>query len=130
MKRLFCATPLRLLAAACVFSVLLEPAVGNASAITYEFAGVVTAVAGFTGVTVGMPVTGTYTINLGNANPSQQIGTIGSTTASWEAANYGGPKIGTPAPTCPSTSSQPLCRQELSSTRRTRIPVATLTSRP
>jgi hypothetical protein len=99
MKRLLRAIALQLLPTASVLSLLIAPAVGSASAITYDFTGVVTEVSGFTGVTVGMPVTGTYTINLDNANPSQQIGTIGSTTTSWEAANYGGPKIGTPAPT-------------------------------
>jgi hypothetical protein len=80
------------------FSVAV-PLATSAAPITYDFTGTVTSVSGYAGVTDGMTVTGTYTLNYANANLTQSSGTIGSTTASWNLQNYGGSEVGTAAPT-------------------------------
>lgn len=51
----------------------------NASAITYDFTGVTTSGS----VGVGTLVTGSFTIDYDNANPSLSSGTIGSTSSTW-----------------------------------------------
>jgi hypothetical protein len=68
------------------------PLAAGASAITYNFTGVVTQASGIyaSAAAVGATVTGTYTVTLENANPSQSTGVLGSTTSGWEAVTEGG----------------------------------------
>jgi len=72
------------------------PMVSNADAITYDFTGTVTS-SDFATVTSGMTITGTYTINLANADPLSSFNDITS-GSEWGRAVYGGSVFGVPAP--------------------------------
>jgi hypothetical protein len=62
---------------------------GVAQSITYDYTGTVTETDGiFASVAVGATVTGTYTFDLANANPSESTGVTGSTTQFWNAVNH------------------------------------------
>jgi len=63
---------------------LLLPLGAGAQAITYDFTGYVTS-----GGPTGATVTGTYTFNYAEANPSQSTGTVGS--SNWSSNSFGGP---------------------------------------
>src|ERR1700734_3370452 len=61
---------------------------GFAQSVTYDYTGTVTEADGiFSSVAVGATVTGTYTFDFANANPSQSVGVVGS-PQSWLAASH------------------------------------------
>jgi hypothetical protein len=75
------------------------PLVANAQISTYDFSGSVTDSGGvYGGFGIGTYVTGTYTLDLQNANPSQSTGTIGSMNSLWVAKSAGGTAYGGPPP--------------------------------
>jgi hypothetical protein len=91
-----------LLKTGCVLALFGTPFAVHAQAVTFDFTGVVTSVGGtIPGVTDGMIVTGTYTFDFANANPSLSSppSLIGSTTLSWGALTSGGSSDQSPAPT-------------------------------
>jgi hypothetical protein len=67
----------------------------RADAVTYDFSGTVTS-SDFSSVKMGTAITGTYTINLANANPADSDNSIGTTP--WTRANLGGSAYGGPVP--------------------------------
>ena len=80
--------------------------IGFAQSVTYDFTGVVDGVNNESSVSIGETVTGTYTIDLANANPSQAGGNIpfGSATllpgyisSVWQVQNNSGQSYGIPA---------------------------------
>jgi hypothetical protein len=76
------------------------PMSARADPVTYDFTGTVVSVNDLTGVSVGMPVTGTYTFDFANSNPAELFGTIGSSAPEgWAAGNSGGAQFSTSAPT-------------------------------
>lgn len=87
------------IAVACLLAIAVVPVVANAEAVTYDFTGTVSSSSGIYAVGDGTTVTGTYTIDYTNANPTQSSGTVGSTTADWIAENEGGGSSSTLAPT-------------------------------
>lgn len=72
------------------------PIAANAAPVVYDFTGTVTEADGnYADVAVGATITGTYTFDLANANPSQGTGTVGAmsvggSVANWTASNTGG----------------------------------------
>jgi hypothetical protein len=73
--------------------------VAHAAAVTYDFTGVVTSSSGFfSNALVGEQITGTYTFDLGAANPSQSSGAIGPPPSTFLASSYGGTRYSLPAP--------------------------------
>jgi hypothetical protein len=67
------------------------PITALADAVTFDFSGNVTLASGiYSSVPVGATVSGTYTFDLSNANPSQSSGTAGSPSASWTSSIFGG----------------------------------------
>ena len=76
---------------------IAAPIAANAASVTYDFTGIVTGATGNDGsVAIGSIVNGTYTFNLGAANPSQSTGTAGSSTADWASQSYTGSSVGIP----------------------------------
>ena len=71
------------------------PIVTRADAVTYDFSGTVTS-SDFSSAKVGAAITGTYTINLANADPLDSDNGIGVTP--WTRANLGGSAYGSPVP--------------------------------
>lgn len=71
------------------------PDTAPADTITYDFTGIVTSATGdYTNVPIGATVTGTYTFDLGNANPPQSLFPI-SLSSNWYAEEYTGSDYGT-----------------------------------
>ena len=70
---------------------IILPLVARAQAVTYDFSGTVTVTSGiYSSIALGSPITGTYTFDLANADPTQSTGTVGSATESWDAELFGG----------------------------------------
>ncbi len=82
------------------------PVAANAAPVTYDFTGTVTDAYGvYADVANGTTISGTYTFDLANGNPSQGIGTVGAmsvggSVANWTASNTGGTGISS-NPTAP-----------------------------
>jgi hypothetical protein len=81
-------------------AVLTAASVGaNASSVTYDFTGTVTTATGtYSSIAAGTAVTGSFTINFANANPTQSSGTVGSQTSTWASETFGGTEYGTSPP--------------------------------
>lgn len=71
------------------------PMAARADAVTYDFSGTVTS-SDFSSVKIGTAISGTYTINLANADPLDSDNGIGATP--WIRANLGGSTYGAPVP--------------------------------
>lgn len=87
------------LALAAGVAALFALPIANATAITYDFTGVVTSDSGFVNVTTGMAVTGSITLNYANGNSNQSTGVFASSSQDWSVVNEGGSHFGTAAPT-------------------------------
>lgn len=70
-------------------ALLVGTVAANATAVTYDFTGTVTAASGIY-ASAGTTVTGTYTFDVSAANPSQSSGTVGDTSNPWISGAYGG----------------------------------------
>lgn len=75
------------------------PANSYAAAATYSYTGYIYSIqGGYVGlVPSGTAITGTFTVDLANANPAQSSGTVGSASY-WALNSIGGSQYGTPAP--------------------------------
>ncbi len=75
------------------------PTNSYATALTYAYSGYIYYIeGGYVGlVPSGTAITGTFTIDLANANPAQSGGTVGSASY-WALNSIGGSQYGTPAP--------------------------------
>jgi hypothetical protein len=77
---------------------LLGASMAANAQVVYDFTGVVADTEGFNLPPIGSQVSGTYTFDLANGNPAQNIGVVGS--SNWDVNTYGGPLSGTlPVPT-------------------------------
>ena len=76
---------------------LTASAAASANSQTYDFTGTVTA-SDFASITTGVTITGTYTINLANADPLISDNGINPTTP-WTRAVLGGAAFNAPVPT-------------------------------
>ncbi len=79
-------------------SLIAAPIAANAASVTYDFTGTVTSATGVYS-SAGSTISGAITINFGAANPSQSSGTVGSSSATWNASAYGGTYYGGATPT-------------------------------
>lgn len=70
-----------------------------AAAVTYSYSGYIYYLAGgyVDLVPSGTAITGTFTVDLANANPAQSFGIVGS-ASHWALNSIGGSQYGTPAP--------------------------------
>ena len=78
---------------------LFAPANSHAAAVSYSYSGYIYYIdRGYVSlVPSGTAITGTFTIDLSNANPAQSSGTVGS-ASHWTLNSIGGTQYGTPAP--------------------------------
>jgi len=84
------------------------PFASIADSITYDFTGTVISSTGdYSSAAIGSTVSGTYTINLANADPTQSDGTVGSSTV-WTAQVEGGPAVSTSIQPVPPQTGAPV----------------------
>ncbi len=81
-------------------SLAFAPLLAHADAVTYDFTGSVISATGIY-ASVGGPLSGSYTIDLGAANPTQS--SLVSTTNQWTIQTYGGAVYGVSAPPLPTS---------------------------
>jgi hypothetical protein len=83
-----------------IAGLLAAPIAANASTVTFDFTGTVTSATGiYSSVAVGTSISGTYVINIANANASGSIlpvVTSPTTQASWQLGEVTGSSFGTP----------------------------------
>jgi len=76
---------------------LAIPVAAEASSVTFDFTGRVFGATGiYSSIAIGASVTGTYTINIGNGNPSQSVLPV-SLTSNWSSVNTNGTSVSIPS---------------------------------